>query len=75
MLTGIHHQIRAQLAEIGCPIKGDLKYGFNRSNPDASIHLHAHSIRFIHPVSQEEIFLVAPPPHEPIWDYFQSLFK
>ncbi len=65
--TGRHHQIRAQLAAIGCPIKGDLKYGFDRSNPDGSIHLHARSLSFLHPVRKEEISLVAPPPEDVIW--------
>ncbi len=68
--TGRHHQIRVQLAAIGCPIKGDLKYGFDRSNKDASIHLHARSISFEHPVKKEPIKIVANPPKGPIWDYF-----
>lgn len=71
--TGRHHQIRAMLADIGCTIKGDLKYGFNRSNPDGSIHLHARAIRFEHPVTKEEIFLEANPPKDPVWDYFVSI--
>ncbi|WP_298366322.1 RluA family pseudouridine synthase [uncultured Lutibacter sp.] len=66
--TGRHHQIRCQLASIGCPIKGDLKYGFNRSNKDASIHLHARKIKFTHPVSKEEIEITAPTPNEVIWN-------
>ncbi|MBT8316405.1 MAG: RNA pseudouridine synthase [Lutibacter sp.] len=66
--TGRHHQIRCQLAAIGSPIKGDLKYGFDRSNKDASIHLHAHKIEFIHPVSKEQITIFAPTPKDPIWD-------
>lgn len=61
LYTGRHHQIRAQLAAIGCIIKGDLKYGAPRSNPDGSISLHAHSVKFVHPVKKEEIGLVAPP--------------
>lgn len=65
--TGRHHQIRSQLANIGCPIKGDLKYGFNRSNKDASIHLHARKIKFTHPVSKEDILLTAPVPKDVIW--------
>ncbi len=65
--TGRHHQIRVQLAEIGCPIKGDLKYGAARSNADASIHLHARSVSFLHPVQKEEISIEAPPPQDPIW--------
>ena len=66
--TGRHHQIRCQLASIGCPIKGDLKYGFNRSNKDASIHLHARKIEFIHPVSKEPILVKAPTPNDAIWN-------
>jgi 23S rRNA pseudouridine1911/1915/1917 synthase len=66
--TGRHHQIRAQLTAIGCPIKGDLKYGFNRSNKDGSIHLHARKLTFIHPVKKEEITIIAPPPKDVIWD-------
>ncbi len=68
--TGRHHQIRAQLAAIGCHIKGDLKYGFARSNPDGGIHLHARRIRFIHPVRKEPLDIVAAPPKDPVWDYF-----
>lgn len=68
--TGRHHQIRAQLAVMGCPIKGDLKYGFDRSNKDASIHLHARKIEFIHPVKKEPISIVAPPPNEVLWNEF-----
>ena len=66
--TGRHHQIRVQLSAIGCPIKGDLKYGFPRSNKDGSIHLHARKITFTHPVSKETITVVAPTPKDPIWD-------
>jgi 23S rRNA pseudouridine1911/1915/1917 synthase len=65
--TGRHHQIRSQLASIGCPIKGDLKYGFDRSNPDASIHLHARQLRFTHPVSKNHVAIIAPLPNDPIW--------
>lgn len=72
LMTGRHHQIRAQLSKIGCPIKGDLKYGAPRSNPDGSIHLHARSVRFIHPVRREEVTVVADPPDEPLWNYFLS---
>lgn len=67
MHTGRHHQVRAQLAAIGCPIKGDVKYGFRRSNPDRSIHLHAWRIEFEHPVSGERVALEAPPPADPLW--------
>jgi 23S rRNA pseudouridine1911/1915/1917 synthase len=66
--TGRHHQIRAQLQAIGCPIKGDLKYGFDRSNPDGGIHLHARKLVFIHPVTKENIVLIAPAPNEVIWN-------
>ncbi len=66
--TGRHHQIRSQLSSIGSPIKGDLKYGFDRSNKDASISLHARKLSFIHPVSQEEIEVIAPTPVDPLWD-------
>jgi 23S rRNA pseudouridine1911/1915/1917 synthase len=66
--TGRHHQIRAQLSNIGYPIKGDLKYGFNRSNKDGSIHLHARKIEFIHPVAKEKISVLAPTPNEVIWN-------
>ena len=70
LLTGRHHQIRAQLAHIGCPIKGDLKYGFPRTNPDASIHLHSRRIEFLHPVKKEQVAIEAAPPDEPLWNYF-----
>ncbi len=66
--TGRHHQIRAQLSIIGCPIKGDLKYGFDRSNPDGGIHLHARKLVFIHPVSKEELTILAPTPEDVIWN-------
>jgi len=66
--TGRHHQIRAQLAYIGSPIKGDLKYGASRSNKDGSIHLHARKILFTHPVSKEKISILAPIPNEVIWN-------
>lgn len=66
--TGRHHQIRSQLSKIGSPIKGDLKYGFDRSNPDGSIHLHARSIQFQHPVKDEIVNVVAKvPSHDPLW--------
>ena len=72
--TGRHHQIRAQLANIGCHIKGDLKYGAQRSNPDGGISLHARKITFIHPVRKEPVTIVAPTPDEPIWNEFDSAF-
>ena len=71
--TGRHHQIRCQLAKMGCPIKGDLKYGFARSNPDGSICLHARRISFIHPVSKEQIDLEAPLPPGSLWNGFSFL--
>lgn len=71
--TGRHHQIRCQLAKMGCPIKGDLKYGFPRSNPDGSICLHARYVRFIHPVSKELITVEAPVPAGNLWNNFKTL--
>jgi 23S rRNA pseudouridine1911/1915/1917 synthase len=68
--TGRHHQIRCQLAKIGCPIKGDLKYGFDRSNPDGSISLHARRVTFVHPVSKQVVDVVAPVPHDVLWQAF-----
>lgn len=70
--TGRHHQIRAQLAAIGSPIKGDLKYGFDRSNPDGGIHLHARKLLFIHPVSNSLLSIIAPAPKDPIWNAVTS---
>ncbi len=72
LLTGRHHQIRAQLAALGCPIKGDLKYGYPRSNPDGSIHLHSRSLEFIHPVKKEVIHIIATTPPDSLWDYFSG---
>lgn len=69
--TGRHHQIRCQLAKMGCPIKGDLKYGSPRSNPDGSICLHARTVQFVHPVSKEEIRLTAPVPEDNLWNGFE----
>lgn len=66
--TGRHHQIRSQLSAIGTSIKGDLKYGFDRSNPDGSIHLHAKRLTLIHPVSKKEISIEAPPPNDTLWN-------
>jgi len=70
--TGRHHQIRTQLSKIGSPIKGDLKYGFDRSNPDAGISLHARKVSFIHPVSKEQIEVIAPVPEEKLWKFFEE---
>lgn len=72
LLTGRHHQIRCQLSAIGCPIKGDLKYGARRSNPDGSISLLSRTVEFIHPVSKENIFVVSPLPAEKVWDNFRK---
>ncbi len=71
--TGRHHQIRVQLSHIGCNIKGDVKYGANRTNRDGSIHLFARSISFIHPVKNQEITITANPPIDPLWDEFLNL--
>ena len=70
--TGRHHQIRVQLAKIGCPIKDDLKYGATRSNRDGSISLHARSISFIHPVSKEKVDIIAPVPDDNLWKVFEK---
>jgi 23S rRNA pseudouridine1911/1915/1917 synthase len=70
--TGRHHQIRAQLAAIGLHIKGDLKYGFPRSNKDGGIHLHARTIRFVHPVTLEPVTITAPVPNDPVWQFFEN---
>lgn len=73
LFTGRHHQIRAQLAHIGCPIKGDLKYGFDRSNPDGGINLHARKLSFIHPVTLEKLNINAPcPTSDSLWQYFEK---
>lgn len=74
--TGRHHQIRVMLSDIGCPIKGDLKYGFARSNENGSIHLHARAVRFIHPVTGEEVVIKAPPPlADPLWKFFYDRYR
>lgn len=70
--TGRHHQIRCQLAKMGCPIKGDLKYGAPRSNPDGSISLHARHIEFVHPVSKEVVSVTAPVPDDRLWKTFEE---
>ena len=72
LLTGRHHQIRCQLAKMGCPIRGDLKYGAKRSNPDGSISLLARSISFVHPVSKKTIFVEASLPSDNLWNMFNS---
>jgi 23S rRNA pseudouridine1911/1915/1917 synthase len=71
LITGRHHQIRAQLGALGSPIRGDVKYGFKRGNKDRSIQLHAWKLSFIHPVSNEEVSIEAPLPSDPLWDYFK----
>jgi 23S rRNA pseudouridine1911/1915/1917 synthase len=72
--TGRHHQIRCQLAKMGCPIKGDLKYGFPRSNPNGGISLHARSVDFIHPVSKEQIHITAPvPDDDKLWKAMERM--
>lgn len=71
--TGRHHQIRATMAQLGCPIKGDVKYGARRTNDNASIHLHARRIDFIHPVKRETVSILAPPPDDVLWDAFVAI--
>ena len=73
LITGRHHQVRCQLANMGCPIKGDLKYGFQRSNPDGGINLHARKISFIHPVTKEYIDITAPVPDDNLWRAFEKM--
>lgn len=73
--TGRHHQIRAQLSHIGCIIKGDVKYGARRSNPDASIHLHARNLKCTHPTTKEALDITAPVPNDPLWQWFESKLK
>ena len=70
--TGRHHQIRAQLSKIGCPIKGDLKYGYDRSNEDASISLHARKVSFLHPSKKNLMDIVAPVPEDKLWKFFEE---
>lgn len=73
LLTGRHHQIRCQLSAIGCPIKGDLKYGFNRTNEGGFIHLHSYLLSFVHPIKQEALNLMAfPISDDAVWNYFRS---
>ncbi|MDR1524433.1 MAG: RNA pseudouridine synthase [Tannerella sp.] len=73
--TGRHHQIRCQLSSIGCPVKGDLKYGADRSNPDGGISLHAYRTSFIHPVSKEQIVITAHTPPDNLWKAFETIIK
>jgi 23S rRNA pseudouridine1911/1915/1917 synthase len=72
--TGRHHQIRAQLAGIGCPIKGDLKYGYPRSNSDGSIHLHARKLNFVHPVTLQPLEIIANTPNDAVWNCFGKVY-
>lgn len=72
-ITGRSHQIRVQLASMGCPIRGDVKYGFHKPNTDASINLHARRIDFEHPIKKESMLVVAPVPSEPFWEQFLTL--
>lgn len=73
LMTGRHHQIRAQLAAVGCPVRGDVKYGFDRPNADGSIHLHAQSVELVHPVRQEKIRIEAPlPGGDRLWQHFRD---
>lgn len=75
LLTGRHHQIRAQLSAVGCPIKGDVKYGFRRSNKDRSIHLHAWKLQFTHPTTGERETVEAPLPDDPVWNAFATAIQ
>lgn len=73
--TGRHHQIRCQLAKVGSPIRGDLKYGYHRTNKDASINLHARSLEFIHPVRNDSLMILAPVPSDPLWKALTVQFE
>ncbi len=75
LFTGRHHQIRAQLSRIGCPIKGDLKYGSNRSNEGGGIHLHSRLVEFVHPVTQANIKITAPVPEDNLWKAFEVMMR
>jgi 23S rRNA pseudouridine1911/1915/1917 synthase len=72
-ITGRHHQIRVQLAAMGCPIKGDLKYGAKRSNENGGISLHARKVEFIHPVKNEPLVIIADPPNDSLWSFFVKM--
>jgi 23S rRNA pseudouridine1911/1915/1917 synthase len=71
--SGRHHQIRVTLASLGSPIKGDVKYGARNTNDNASVHLHARRIDFVHPVKHEAVTIIAPPQDDPLWDEFVAL--
>ena len=71
--SGRHHQIRVTLAWLGSPIKGDVKYGAKRTNDNASVHLHARRIDFVHPVKKEAVTIIAPPQEDPLWDKFLTI--
>lgn len=73
LLTGRHHQIRAQFAALGCHVKGDIKYGARRTNKDGGIHLHARRVEFMHPIKNEQVIITADPPSDPLWDHFKKL--
>jgi 23S rRNA pseudouridine1911/1915/1917 synthase len=73
--TGRHHQIRCQLARVGCPVRGDLKYGYPRSNEDGGISLHSRTIEFTHPVSRQKVKIVADPPDDKLWNFFKTRQK
>ena len=73
--TGRHHQIRVQLSTIGSTIKGDIKYGFDRTNENGSIHLHAREVSCVHPVKNTPVKIIAPPPHDAIWDAFMEILQ
>lgn len=73
--TGRHHQIRVQLSAMGCPIKGDVKYGAPRTNPDGSIHLHAYKLEFVHPVSKAQITITDDPPEDPVWNALRPILQ
>lgn len=70
LMTGRHHQIRAQLSALGCPVKGDIKYGFARTNPDGSICLHAREVEFTHPINKKSLVVTAPAPDSDVWKFF-----
>lgn len=74
-ITGRPHQIRAQLAKIGCPIRGDVKYGHAQANEDGNIHLHCRSLHFMHPIKKEPVTIIADAPNDPVWRLFKDLVE